>query len=791
MKKIILFLIFLLISCSSFSQGLLLTNNFYKVNDGLESIPINYNTEIIENDTINYYSIDICEGDSILLIIDLPDSCSNIPVTFIWDFGDGCKDTVIGSNINTHRYEFVSGYNLFLRASCGDSVWSNEEEIRVRIAKNPIKTIQPLPDICSGSELGVNVGFGANSFIIIDSLSFEQNAKERYENTVFIPDGPNCHHVSSSGCYDAPVTFDQFPPGSTVQSVDDIMSICINMEHSYLGDLRLEIFCPNGQSVMLKDFYDGGNTMLGGAIDEPYNSSCCDTGCAPMGIGWTYCFSDQYLNSPQGLIENAWGNPADSTNTVDTSGYYQTPNSFSSLVGCPLNGEWMLRICDTMSIDNGFVFWWDLELSQTSSVSWDYQVSIDEVVYSGVNFINHIDSVSCSLTPSYNEFGIYNIDINIIDDFGCQWDTNTTVEIIQTPVFDLGEDKNLCEGETIELKVPIVADKYVWEPNGEITQSINVTAPVNVNQINYVALVTNSNSNIECYYQDTITIFINPSITASFLPDKFPLEGCEPYTFKLYNTSTNAMTYEWLVGGEVTIEENPTFVFSNGVYDVKLKVTSAEGCKDSISYSEMINVFKIPIADFGCDPVNPYASNPIVSLVNLTEPKDINNQYHWTIQTNKNDINSIENVFGENPSYTWYPQAEQTVAGDYVIFLDAYSVNNAPSGYVYECHDTISKIITIINDNLMFPNVITPNNDGVNDVFIIHNLIDGQAFPDNELSIYNRYGKRIYFIQDLRDESEFWDPNETNTPTGTYFYRFIGRGPVRNVEYNGSIEVLR
>ena len=89
MKKIILFLMFLLISCSSFSQGLLLTNNFYKVNDGLESVPINYNTEIIENDTINYYSIDICEGDSILLIIDLPDSCLNIPVTFIWDFGDG------------------------------------------------------------------------------------------------------------------------------------------------------------------------------------------------------------------------------------------------------------------------------------------------------------------------------------------------------------------------------------------------------------------------------------------------------------------------------------------------------------------------------------------------------------------------------------------------------------------------------------------------------------------------------------------------------------------------------
>lgn len=787
MKKIILFLMFLLISCSGFSQGLLLTNNFYKLNDGLESIPINYNTEIIENDTINYYSIDICEGDSILLIIDLPDSCLNIPVTFIWDFGDGCKDTVIGSNINTHRYEFVSGYNLFLRASCGDSVWSNEEEIRVRIAKNPIKTIQPLPDICSGSELGVNVGFGSNSFIIIDSLSFEQNAKERCENTVFIPDGPNCHHVSPSGCYDAPVTFDQFPPGSTVQSVDDIMSICINMEHSYLGDLRLEIFCPNGQSVMLKDFYDGGGTMLGGAIDETYNSSCCDTGCAPMGTGWTYCFSDQYLTGSQGLIENVWDDTADSTNTTDTSGYYQTPNSFSSLIGCPLNGEWMLRICDTMSIDNGFVFWWDLELSQTNSVSWDYQVPIDEVVYSGVNFINHIDSVSCSLTPSYVDFGIYNININIIDDFGCQWDTTTTVEIIQTPVFDLGENKSLCEGEMIELNVPIVADKYIWEPNGEITQSIQITTQPNSYQTTYTALATNFNNNIHCYYQDSVIIFTYPGVTASFTSDNLPMEGCEPFNLNLINTSTNNIINKWKIGDFESNEINPSLELTSGSYDIYLYVESENGCKDSIYYDDLINVYPRPRANFGWEPLNPYLSQPKIDIINLTEPDLSSNQYRWEIQVTED---GFINIFGGSQSFTWEPTYSQIQAGDYIIRLDASSINYAPSGYVYECHDIIEKVVTIINDNLMFPNVITPNSDGINDIFEIHNLIEGQAFPDNELSIYNRHGKRIFFKQDIRNKDDFWKPSQTNTPTGTYFYRFIGRGPVKNVEYNGSVEIL-
>ena len=99
--------------------------------------------------------------------------------------------------------------------------------------------------------------------------------------------------------------------------------------------------------------------------------------------------------------------------------------------------------------------------------------------------------------------------------------------------------------------------------------------------------------------------------------------------------------------------------------------------------------------------------------------------------------------------------------------------------------------VSISNSFLDMPNAFSPNGDGVNDVFTIHNLVEGQAFPDNELSIYNRYGKRIYFVQDIRNDSDFWDPAATNTPSGTYFYRFVGRGPIRDVEFKGSVEIIR
>ncbi len=769
---------------------------------------------------VPFKAIDICLGDSVVLVAK-PKFPEYIPgeitsyyqgaetCIYYWSFGDGTGDTVNFDPTIGHGYPELNGYDIMLTVedtNNGGCKSRNTIDTRLRIATNPIKTVAPIPDICSGTELGLNVGYGANSSIIVDSLDFSRSAKETFINTVFIPDGPNCTYINGTMCFDAPVVFDAFTPGAVVGSSDDIMSICLNAEHSYIGDIGMQVICPNGQSVILKNQGGGGGIWLGVTVDEPYNSSCCDTSCAPQGEGWTYCWSNQYLDGARGVLGTTGtsGQPLDSTNTVDTTGYFQTPvqgsgttvdlTAFNNLIGCPLNGEWIFRICDNLSVDNGFIYYWDLELGQNSGANWDYQVPLDTVIWEGVSFYTPTSPTSATIAPPIDSAGTFIFDITVIDDFGCQWDTVSPFTVVQTPVVDLGEDVALCEMYSVELDAGNESPtaSYAWSPTGDTTRVITAQTHANSNSvIKYEVLVTEYNGSIYCYGRDSINLLVHPAAIAAFTSDKFPLEGCEPYSFQLQNTATNAQTFEWHVGEESSTEPNPSFTFPYGTYDIKLKVTSEHGCTDSIEYNDIINVYRHPAANFGWEPNNPYASNPTADLINLTEPNDATNQYHWTIQTNKNDANAIENVFGANPSYTWTPQSGETVAGDYTIVLDAYSVNLAPSGYIYECHDTISRIITIINDNLMFPNVITPNGDGVNDVFEIHNLIDGQAFPDNELSIYNRYGKRIFFIQNMRNESDFWDPAATNTPSGTYFYRFIGRGPIRDVEYKGSIEVLR
>ena len=780
-------------------------------------------TSINEDGSLNivrYKSVDFCFGDSVVLVAKplFPEN-DNVyhqdasTCIYEWSFGDGQTATV---NYNTqvgHRWEDLSGYDLMLvveDTANGGCRSRNVIDTRVRMATNPIKTVQQMPDMCSGTEVGFTVGYGENSQIIVDSLDFRRGAKERYENTVFIPDGPNCYNLSPTGCYDAPVTFDQFPSGSTVGSGSDVMSVCINMEHTFLGDLGFTLVCPNGQSVILKYNTHSGGSDLGLATSSTSCSNQCDSNCNPPGVGWTYCFSNQYLTNARGVINGNMSSPIDSTNTVDTTGYFQTPvqnatsmatgwetvdlNGFQSLVGCPLNGEWSVRICDDWGADNGYVFWWDLELGQNSAANWDYQVPIDTVIWSGPTFFSQQTSTSSIIAPPIDSVGTFVFDVSIIDDFGCQWDTVSPLTVVQTPVVNLGEDIALCEMTNVQLDAGNESPTatYIWSPTGETTRVITAEASANsAPVVNYKVLVTEYNGSIYCYGQDDINLIVRPAANAAFTSDVYPLEGCEPFSFRLLNTATNATQFEWTVGEETSTEADPAFTFPYGTYDVKLKVTSEYGCQDSVYYPDMINVYKHPIADFGWEPNNPYASDPTANLVNLTKPDDATNQYHWTVQTNRNNSNDVENLFGTNPSYTWTPQSGQSVAGDYLISLDAYSVNQAPSGFIYECHDTISRIITIINDNLMFPTVVTPNGDGVNDLFTIHNLVEGQAFPDNELSIYNRYGKRIYFVQDIRNDSDFWDPAATNTPSGTYFYRFVGRGPIRDVEFKGSVEIIR
>jgi gliding motility-associated-like protein len=64
---------------------------------------------------------------------------------------------------------------------------------------------------------------------------------------------------------------------------------------------------------------------------------------------------------------------------------------------------------------------------------------------------------------------------------------------------------------------------------------------------------------------------------------------------------------------------------------------------------------------------------------------------------------------------------------------------------------------------------LTPNNDGHNDFWIIDNI---QAYPGVQVSVFNRWGERVFFSKKYDNETEVFNGtrNGKPLPEGTYYY---------------------
>ncbi|MEJ6981516.1 Ig-like domain-containing protein [Pedobacter sp. P351] len=105
-----------------------------------------------------------------------------------------------------------------------------------------------------------------------------------------------------------------------------------------------------------------------------------------------------------------------------------------------------------------------------------------------------------------------------------------------------------------------------------------------------------------------------------------------------------------------------------------------------------------------------------------------------------------------------------------------------PSG---ACDDArVSLVIQAVEKDLVIPNIFTPNGDGVNETFEIRGL---NIYPENEISIINRWGNTIY---EKKNYENTWEGNGLDE--GTYFYilKVRNAGGTWKV-YKGYVTLLR
>ena len=143
-------------------------------------------------------------------------------------------------------------------------------------------------------------------------------------------------------------------------------------------------------------------------------------------------------------------------------------------------------------------------------------------------------------------------------------------------------------------------------------------------------------------------------------------------------------------------------------------------------------------------------SGCIPLTINFTNQHLLNAHSQW-------DFGDGQNSTLKNPDHMY------SYAGTYTIGLtanDAFSCKNITTTLqikIIDC-DTLMNIIV--------PNIFTPNGDGVNDLLTIHSTGKGKISGE----IFNRWGNKIY---ELNETSTAWNGNTaggTTAPEGVYYY---------------------
>lgn len=348
-----------------------------------------------------------------------------------WDFRDG---TTADTPVATHSYsqpgEYIVQLYLIDDNGCAST---NRTDIQIWVTTPPNFEFEyPMGTrTCLGDTLCL--------WTDVEAIPVQYNANPSVDfgGGITVPD-------QVGECFDSNIEMNSFSPGQTLTNINDLQDIYVNMEHSFIGDLLIQIICPDGTTVNLHE-QGGGGVNLGEANQADDEVP---------GIGYDYWWDvDATLGTWQ--EESAFGG-GQVENNILQSDYYSTVGNLSDLVGCPLNGIWSLSICDLWGADDGTVFEWALNFEPSLYPSpTEFTPSYgaiendsDSTYWSGPYMVEADPGLDFyCVVPE--EVGFFDYTYTVTNDFGCEFDSVVSLEVYQSEFADAGIDWNICGDDNL------------------------------------------------------------------------------------------------------------------------------------------------------------------------------------------------------------------------------------------------------------------------------------------------------------------------------------------------------
>ena len=354
-----------------------------------------------------------------------------------------------------------------------------------------------------------------------------------------------------------------------------------------------------------------------------------------------------------------------------------------------------------------------------------------------------------------------------------------SIIVLAQPELNFDGDTEVC-GQSIDLSCQIIPNNndsitsIIWTNNTEQTigsgENINLSTSQNIPYSEeYYFLNVNTENN--CFTQDSIQITFHPVpiINSSYedLCNGTEVSILNDLSWNGNPTNNPSMNYLYNLGdGNIINNTNNALDYSyegSGVYNVQVVVNSSAGCQDSNTIEVIVQDIPEALIEIEPECVMKANFNSILALGNF----QINSQ--------------IWNIEGFDPVTASNFTQEFESSGNYNGTLNITGLNNCSFDFPYSFF--IEQAVGIADLNI--PNVITSNDDGINDLFIIDPLFE--VCESYELEIYNRWGALVF--QKTTDGTTFSGQNLNGDDLlpGIYFYKLKSE----NAEKHGFITLIR
>ena len=383
--------------------------------------------------------IRVCQFEDVTLTGSGQFSSSGDGATYEWDLGDGTTQT---GQTAVFSYDTPGVYLVNLNITDTNTSVDPDGCKNTNLINQVIQVALPTDFTGTGNAAAASaLCFGDSTTItgVATVVPFLNECTPPESDVTFLPDG-------SGQVYETSIIVDCFESDQTLDDINQLLEICLVMEHSYLGDLDIEIISPTGELVRLHD-QGGGSANLGipwatGSVDGESNN-------LTEGVGFQYCFVPGTSNptlvggiQPNETFVSGDG-PGIYTDSFVPAGTYASVNSLNGLIGSSLNGSWTIRITDNIGADNGYIFAWVLNFDpaiQPPDLSFTPTIISEE--WDADSTITSSDGNVITVQPPSE--GQYCYTFRATDDFGCESSTEVCIDVAPELIYAAPIDLFVC-----------------------------------------------------------------------------------------------------------------------------------------------------------------------------------------------------------------------------------------------------------------------------------------------------------------------------------------------------------